>query len=83
MKTTMKIYTVIVEFMPKENSSMWEDDAVAEEIVNRKHDGSGYCFFNGMRNINWDYKIKMYAEKAVKKLRRCRRYKVSLREDNI
>ena len=71
----MKIYTVIVEFVPKERSSIWEEDRFAENIINRGHDGSGFCLFNRMRDINWDYKVKSYAEKAVKKLKKYRRFK--------
>ncbi len=47
-----------------------------EATVGRRSDGAGLGF--GVRDIDWHFKTKAAAEKAVKKLRRFRRYQTSV-----
>lgn len=54
-----------------------------EKLAGRRSDGSGYSFFDGTRDLNWQFARKSYAEKLVSKIKaaKLRGVKVELVED--
>ena len=60
-----------------------ELDARLRKIIGRYEDGSGYFFGSGTRDLHWDYRSRVSAKAAEKRLQaaRIRGVRITLTED--